>query len=113
MNLQKKSLARLIFIAALILFTAGLSFAGKAGGAKIEAQLGIRYLNAVPENIRAGAIEQASVVDPAKLAGFGIKAKRGDVVNLVQGASNGLFRVELGTQKKNFSTGETGVLRAY
>jgi hypothetical protein len=113
MNLKDKSLVRFFIAAALILFLVGISFAGGLKSAKIEAQLGVRYLSAISENMKAGAIVQASVVDPAKLAKFGIKAKKGDVISLVQGERKGLFRMEFAGQKKNFSADEQGVLRAY
>ncbi|MCX6224594.1 MAG: hypothetical protein NTV01_07570, partial [Bacteroidia bacterium] len=58
---------------------------------------------------------KAVVVDPAKLAAFGINVKRGDVVTLVQGQGEDVpFDVFAPRhQTKKFIANEKGILRLY
>jgi len=106
-----------MLIAMFLMLSADLSIAGIAINGKqqfnADAKLGLRYQSALPQKIKPGMSIKAVVVDPAKLAGFGINVKRGDVVTLVQGERSGQFSVFTPLQTKNFIADEKGILRLF
>ena len=102
-------------IAIFLFVTVGLlvSFAagGRAGQAVLEAQLGSRFLTSLPQVMKAGFTAEAVIVDPGKLAQFGLtNLKKGDKIRLVKGPGESNFTVEV-TQRVNLTVDEKGALR--
>lgn len=81
----------------------------------IEAQLGIRLAEPIPENMKIGSILNGMIIEDGKLAKFGFgNVKRGDKVRLKLIEEGGKFEVMHGGRVKNFlmeSGGNVKLLR--
>ena len=107
-----------LFVTLALLFTVSMLFTTIAygGGAMkrtsasaIEAQLGIKMSERLPETVKAGQSFQGTVLNPEKLSQYGFKnLKRGDSVTLKAVNEQGKFSVMSGGQNKNFKLGEIG-----
>ncbi len=78
----------------------------------IEAQLGIRLLEPVSENMKIGSIVNGMIIEDGKLAKLGFKnIKRGDKVRLKLTGEGGKFEVMHGGRMKNFLLEDKGNIR--
>jgi hypothetical protein len=69
----------------------------------IEAQLGIRLIEPVSENMKIGSIMNGMIIDDGKLQKFGFEnVKRGNKVKLKLIGEGGKFEVMHGGRVKNF-----------
>jgi hypothetical protein len=109
MRLKRRFISGALIVFLLVMMAAAISFAGRAGrAANVDAQLGIRYLTPLPQQMKAGQSVEAVVIDPGKLAQYGFNVKRGDKVTLVQGEKQGQFRVIYSGRGVSFAVGEKG-----
>jgi len=77
----------------------------------LEAQLGSRFLVDLPGDMKAGRTAEAIIVDPGKLAKFGlVNLKKGDKIRLIKEAGDSDFTVEV-TQKVSLTIDAKGALR--
>ena len=107
-----------LFVTFAILFAVSMLFTtiSYGGGAKnrtsaaaIEAQLGIKISERLPDTVKAGQSFQGTVLSPEKLAQHGFKnLKRGDSVTIKAVNEQGKFNIMSGGQNKNFLLGEKG-----
>jgi hypothetical protein len=115
-------MTRNAMLAAAVLLAAGLAMiryvpadAGGVmkGGANVEAALGLRFLGRVPQNAAPGQTAEAIVMDPSKLATFGLTGlSRNEKVRLTAGES-GRFTVSRpgGGAAPAFIIGDSGKVR--
>jgi hypothetical protein len=109
----KPAVARKTVVFIVVVIGALVSFAGggRARQAALEAQLGSRFLTTLPQVMKAGSSAEAVIVDPGKLAQFGLaNLKKGDRIRLIKGSGESDFTVEV-TQRVNFTIDEKGALR--
>ncbi|TAN42781.1 MAG: hypothetical protein EPN25_02620 [Nitrospirae bacterium] len=103
-----------LVIMSLVLVLSSLAEAGRAlraaGGGSLEAQLGVRFNNQLPEDLKAGDTFEALVLDPAKLHSMGFnKMKRGTKISLKVVTGDGKFMITpVGQAGRNFHLNEQG-----
>jgi len=116
---QKKLFPGIIVVVSLITLTL-LSPSSYGGGAMrashateaIEAQLGIRLLEPLSENMRIGSIVNGMIIINDKLEKFGFRnVKRGDKVKLKLIGEDGKFEVILGQQNRRFLMEDQGNIK--
>jgi hypothetical protein len=75
----------IIFIGVIVsvtLFSSMAANAGKARSDSANAQLGIRYLNSVPEDLQIGQTIKANIINPERLTKFGLQSRSDDLLEL-------------------------------
>jgi hypothetical protein len=111
-SVKSPSAGKTVILVVVMVGLLGSFAAGRrAGGAALEAQLGSRFLTSLPPVMKAGFTAEAVIVDPGKLAQFGLaNLKKGDKIRLVKGSGESDFTVEV-TQRVNLTVDEKGALR--
>lgn len=99
-----------IFILAAVLLAVPVLAGGLAKSGQIDAQMGLRFTKALPDRMAAGQTAEAVVVDQAKLARFGIKAKNGDKLKLTVTQENKAFSIPSAGSQAHFIIGDSGVV---
>jgi hypothetical protein len=113
---QKKLFTVIIVVVPLITLTLLSTYSFGGGLARhaeaIEAQLGIRLSEPIPENMRIGSIVNGMIIDDGKLAKFGFRnVKRGDKVKLKLIGEGGKFEVMHGGRLMNFLMEDKGNIK--
>jgi hypothetical protein len=71
-----------VMLGLLVSFAAGR----RVSSAVLEAQLGSRFLTTLPQNMKPGFAAEAVILDPGKLAQFGLaNLRKGDKIRLIKG----------------------------
>jgi hypothetical protein len=113
-----------MFLMIAVLFTAfllpAISQAGRLRNARnarianvspVDAQLGVRFVSQLPENLKPGDTMEAIVLNPEKLAAHGFTGlKRGDRIVFIQGQEADVFQVQLGTRQRLFKINANGAV---
>jgi hypothetical protein len=113
---QKKIFPLIVLVVSFITLTLLSTYSFGGGLARsaeaIEAQLGIRLSEPIPENMRIGSIVNGMIIEDGKLAKFGFRnVKRGDKVKLKLIGEGGKFEVMHGERRMNFLMEDKGNIK--
>ncbi|RPI74644.1 MAG: hypothetical protein EHM45_18000 [Desulfobacteraceae bacterium] len=119
MKTNKKIPVLLLITAFLMVFILSeTSYAGRVGrnvrvakGGPVDAQLGVRFVSQLPENLKPGDSMEAIVLNPAKLKAHGFAGlKRGDRITFIQGQEADVFQIQQGTKQRLFKIKANGAV---
>lgn len=101
----------IVFVVLIVGVLVSFAASRRVGKPALEAQLGSRFLTGLPQDMKAGHTAEAVIIDPAKLAKFGlVNLKKGDKIRLIKGAGESDFTVEV-TQRVDLTVDAKGALR--
>ena len=119
-NRNKTLIFLLIVIFFMVFSLPATSFAGRLRAARnariartspVDAQLGVRFVSQLPDNLKPGDTMEAIVLNPAKLAAHGFAGlKRGDRITFIQGQEAEVFQVQQGTKQRLFKINANGAV---
>ncbi len=117
MKTNKKIPVLLLITAFFIVFILPqVSYAGRVRNVRnakgpADAQLGVRFVSQLPENLKPGDTMEAIVLNPAKLAAHGFAGlKRGERITFIQGQQADLFQVQQGNKLRQFRIHDNGAV---